>query len=261
VKQNAVALLLVSAALLGQPAQARVFNYKESSVAPYLRATGGLSSVHQAPFENSSGAGTSINGSTKFDYSGELGVMLALSENAHVRIGAEVIQHRPVSEAAGLNATGGQRFALDSSVSAFNPNLTLEFVVKPGAGSTRYFGLVGVGMADVTVENKYRMTVLGASELGGVSDYTEKLSGKGIEGHLGVGLETVFTDNVTCALDVGYRYLPIKSLKYKSDVNTILIPSGAHKGDDVLNADGSKRKVDLGGPIIGISFRFYLNFI
>lgn len=254
-------VVLIGFGLCSFPANARVFNFKDSNLAPYLRVTGALSSLHKSAFENSSSVNTSIDGSSRFAYSGELGFMFGLSSDMNFRLGAELIQHRPVTEASGLSPSGAERFKLDSSVSVFNPNATLEMVFKPGP-TMRYFLSAGVGLASVTVENKYTMTTQGTSDYGGsLTDFTEKMEASAIESHVGLGLETVFTDNVTCALDLGYRYLPVRSLKYKGDVKNLYNPSGVSKGDEVLNADGQKRTLDLSGLTLGISFRFYLNFI
>src|SRR4051812_16744114 len=121
------ALILLTTGTL---AQARVFDYKDSSLAAFLRATGGLSSIAQTPFKESSGSNTTVDGTTKYQYSGELGFALGLGSDARIRLGAELIQHRPVSDAAGTNPAGTERFKLDSSVSVFNPNLTLEYAFK-----------------------------------------------------------------------------------------------------------------------------------
>jgi hypothetical protein len=251
--------LLWLALAVGVSAEARVFNYKDSTVAPYLRVTGGLSSLGQSAFKDSSGTGTSVDGTSKYSYGGELGLVLAITPSFHMRFGAELMQSRPVTYAPGSSSSGTELFRLDSTMSVFNPNVTFEGVFK-STGATRYFGMAGVGLASLTLENKYAMTSAGTSALG-VSDFDEKMTGSAVESHLGVGFETLFTDNATFSMDLGYRYLIVKSLKYKSDVNNIVSPSGVHAGDPVLNSDGSARKLNLSGVNIGVSFRFYLNFI
>ncbi|NJL24115.1 MAG: hypothetical protein HC902_02320 [Calothrix sp. SM1_5_4] len=124
----------------------------------------------------------------------------------------------------------------------------------------RYYLFAGAGMADVTVENEYKMTAAGTSSLG-VSDFKEKLAASAVSGHVGIGLETHFVDNVTFSADFGYRYLPVSTLKYKGDVATIAQPGGASEGDEARNSDGNKRTMNLGGIHAGLTFRFYLNFL
>lgn len=246
-------------AVLAVPAQARVFNYKDSGLAAYLRGTGGFSKVNQEPFAHSSG-GADIEEGSHLNYGGEIGFLFGLSANLHMRVGAEVIQARPVSQAKGTNSSDAELFSLDSSVFVFNPNVTFEYVYS-GAGNLRFFSAVGAGLADITVENRYTMTATGTSAFGGVQDFNEKMSAQTTSGHFLIGLETLFLDNVTFTADVGYRYMPVKELKYKGDTNNIVSPGGVTKGSTVYNEDGSKRTMDLGGLFAGIAFRFYLNFL
>lgn len=246
-----LAMLMVSLS-----AHARVFSYKESVLAAYLRGSGGLSAVGQKPFGDSSGIDTSIDDSTKFNYSGELGAQFGFSENVRLRLGVELLQHRPVKEAKGLDATGAERFSLDSSVFILHPVATLEYTYSV-KGGIRFFSALGVGYADVTVENRYAMTAQGESALG-VGSFNEKMSATTTSAQVAIGMETLFVDNVTFALDLGYRYMPVKSLKYKSNVNNIVSPSGAQKGAEALSHDGTQRSMDLGGVFIGAAFRFHL---
>jgi hypothetical protein len=251
-----ITLLLILVCVFS--AEARVFNYKEASKAAYLRGTGALSRVGQSAFENSSGTDTELKGESTYAYSGELGFVFGVGSMTNIRLGAEMIQHRPV-DGKGLNPAGEERFALDSSVVVFNPNVTLEFIYKT-QDNLRFFVFTGLGFADVTVDNRYTMTATGSTELG-VADFSEKLTGSTYSGHAGIGLEARFVDNVTFSCDFGYRYLPVRTLKYKGDVNNIVAPGGAAKGDEALNHDGHKRSLDLSGISAGITFRFYLQFL
>ena len=253
-KRGLLAALLVLPCL----AKARVFSYKDNETGAYVRGTGGLLSLDQDPFGNSSGPGTTISQSTKYDYGGELGFMLGLTPNLHLRLAAEVIQANPVA-GDGTDASGATLFTLNSSVFVFNPNVAFEYVYSTH-GNMRFYGELGVGYANVTVVNTYKMTSAGTAALG-VSDFNETMETNVLSGEAGIGLETLFTDNVTFLADFGYRYLPVHSLKYKADVNNIVSPGGVHKGDVVLNQDGSKRQFNLGGVFTGVAFRFYLNFL
>ncbi len=238
--------------------QARVFSYKDAGVAPFVKVTGGLSALSQNAFDDSSGIDTALEGESKYSYSGELGLSIALSNSANIRLGAELIEHRPV-DGKGKNASGVERFALRSTVVAFNPNVTLEFIYK-NLEDVRFFFYCGAGYADITVDNRYTLSATGTSELG-VNDFSEKLSTISYSSHAGIGLETHFVDNVTFVADFGYRYLPVRSLKYKGDVNNIINPSGASKGEEALNHDGNSRNLDLSGIYASLAFRFYLNFL
>ena len=252
--QTAALALAVS---VGAAAQARVFSYKDAGVAAFLRGTGGLSQLDQDQFANANG-GVSVDGSSQYQYGGELGAALNFG-NLQVRLGAEVIQHRPVSEGKGTDSSGAQMFTLNSSVFVFNPNVTFEYSYA-GSGDMRYYGALGGGYANVTVVNEYKMTGAGTTRFG-VTDFDEKMETTVYELHAETGLETLFTDNVTFLAGVGYRHFLVPCLKYKNDASTISTPGGVIKVDPVLNEDGSKRHLNLGGFFASIGFRFYLNFM
>jgi opacity protein-like surface antigen len=202
---------LVIVLFLPTIASARVFSYQEAKLAAYIRGSGGLSQVRQDPFGASSGGDVGVADDYQFEYGGELGFSYAFTEQVHMRLGAELIRHGPVSGTKGTNSSGTEYFSLDSSVVVFNPNLTLEYVYST-YGNLRFYALGGVGLADVTVDNKYTMTSSGSTALS-VSDFTEKLHSSAYSAHAGIGLESLFTDNVTFSFEVDYRYLPITSLK------------------------------------------------
>ncbi|NJL24116.1 MAG: hypothetical protein HC902_02325 [Calothrix sp. SM1_5_4] len=121
----------LAAVTFGGRAHARVFDYKDSLLAPYMRATGGLSSLNQDAFAGTTGAGTSVDGSSRWDYGGELGLMLAFTPAFHLRVGAELLQHRPVADAKGTNAGGTELFTLNSSVSILTPTRLLSSYFGP----------------------------------------------------------------------------------------------------------------------------------
>ncbi len=250
---------LVLVLLIGPPSYARVFNFKNSGTGVMLRGSGGMSSVGKDPYGNSSGTGTSIADETKYNYSGELGLIFGMGENCNLRIGAEVIQHHPIKEGHGKDSSDTELFQLDSSTFVFNPNLAMEFFLESGQ-STRFFAQGGLGYAMVDVENRYTMTAPGTSAFG-VGDFNEKMSGTGLSVMVGAGFETTLIDNVTFSIDGGYRYIKVAELKYTGDVNNIVSPSGTSKGDTALKGDGTKRELNLGGLFIGASLRFYLNFL
>jgi hypothetical protein len=245
--------------LFASAAEARVFDYKQVGLAAYIRGNGGLSNVKQKAFSGSSGVDSEIDGESNFSYGGELGAQIAFGPSVNMRIGAEMIQHRPVSEAKGLNGSGQERFTMESSVFIFNPNVTFEYAYQTAGNTKFYFGLGG-GLADITVENRYEMTAQGTTDLG-VGSFNEKLQGNATSFHINGGLETLFVDNTTFSIDAGYRYLPVKEFKYKGDTSNIVSPGGVAKGDVAKDHNGANRELDLGGFYMGFTFKFYLNFM
>ncbi len=242
----------------GESADARVFSYKEATLAPFIRGSGGLSQLGQDAFANANSS-TAVEGDSPYQYGGELGLMMAVSTRLNLTLGAEVIQHSTYSSAPGTNAAGTELYKLDSSVFIFNPNVGLEYI-HGQSGSLRYSAKVSVGMANVTVVNGYKMTPAGETALG-VESFDEKMQANVISSSLGLGLETLFTDNVTFFTDLGYRFLQVKGLQHKSNTQTLVSPEGVSAGDDAVNGDGSARKLNLSGFYLGVGFRFYLTFL
>jgi opacity protein-like surface antigen len=255
---NLKSALLIGFALISAASEARVFSYKDAGLSVLLRGTGGMSSVSDAPFGQSSGVDTTMDDQSKYQYGGELGMVLALNDKTNLRLGAEVMKHHPV-RGSGKNPAEQERFELESSTFVFNPNLAFEFLFKQGQ-SSRFFVQLGVGYAMVDVENRYDMNSTGTAELA-VDDFNEKMSGSAPSYMAGVGMEFQALDNVALSFEAGYRYCKIAELKYTGDFNSIVAPTGTHKGDPALNHDGSQRELDLGGAFVGAALRFYLHFL
>jgi len=249
--------ILVLIFILSSRAEARVFDFNKESIAAYLRGTGVLSNAGDKAFSGSSGASTDLEGTVKYNFGGEFGVLFALASDVSFRAGIELYQTKPVSEGKGKSAAGADWFDLNSTVFSWGPVGTFEAVTWRGAGS-RVFIYAGGGYASITMENEYTMTAAGATALSAAS-YTEKSEATAIYGFGGIGWETVFADATTLAFDVGYRYMPVSKFTYKADTATI---QGAKtKGSKVVNDDGSGRTLDMGGATMSVSLRFYIDLI
>lgn len=222
-------------------------------VAPYVRGSIGYSQLQDAAFADSSGPNTVIDGSVPWNYSGELGLALGITDNVFLRFGAELLSAGN-GDITGSSSAGAQWFKLDSKVFVFNPNIGVEYIYS-ATGNWRFFTALSVGMAQVTLENRYTMTTAGAAAL--VPSYNEKADATAYGGWVSSGMEALFTDNVTFMLDFGYRYLPIKEMKHKGNATTIA-QGAVVKGNILKNSDGSARELDLGGFFASLSFRFYI---
>ena len=251
-------ILLLLILFVSYSAQARVFDFSTATVAPYFRGTGGMNPLGQDAFIHGSGVGTSIKSKSNYNFSGELGFSFNLNDRLNLRLGAELISAIPVSNAKGVNSTSGaERFSLNSNVTAFNPNVAIE-VLNLYTPTFRFFSTVGLGYATADLNNSYTMTATGTSELG-VASFDEKATGSSISYSGGAGFETLFADNVTMSMELGYRHLQFQKLTHTGAVKTIA-QGNVEKGDAVKNPDGSARRIDLGGAYVGITFRFYMNF-
>ncbi len=239
---------------LGNWAQAKVFSFQNRSFAAFVRGTGGMTNLDQDAFVHSSGSSSNFGSEgVKYSFSGELGGILMMGP-VNLRFGAEAIRPKTLS-IDGANASGTNLFTLTSNAFVFNPNITIEYVYS-GLAGVRFSFFAGAGYAMVSLDNKYEFTSTGLTTYSPVTDYTETSSATVYEGHAGFAFETLFADNVTFAMDFGYRYLPVRELKYKNSETTI--QGAAVAGQTVLNADGSNRSIDLSGITIGAAFRFYI---
>lgn len=245
-------LLLVSSL-----AEARVFSFKEKGVAPFFRGSIGQSKIDDNAYGESSGTATatpSLSGAIDWNFGGEFGLALGFSETFFVRLGLEMLSAKN-GDVKGMNGSGTTEwFTLDSSVFVFNPNVSAEFIFGQ-VGNFRMFTLVGVGMANVTLENRYSMTSAGTTALG-KSDFIEKAEVNTHSAQAAVGFEVLFTDIVTFMWDVGYRHLPVSKLKLKGDTNSIA-QGNVEKGETLKNTDGTTRSLDLSGVYTSLGFRFY----
>lgn len=243
----------------GLPAQARVFSYETSWVAGYIRGTVGFTQLGADAFANGAGGKTIFPDSADSDYqfSGELGFLFSAGP-VNFRLGIEALRPKEV-EADGTNsATGAKLMRVTSEVFVFSPMITAEYIYAT-AGDWRFFTYLGVGYATVTVDNTVDLTTAGTTLYSPIVDHTEKSSATTYTTMLGFGFETIFVDSVSFTMDLGYRHLPVKELKYNGTTST-LAEAAPEDGGPVLNMDGNSRSIDLSGFYIGGSFRFFLNF-
>lgn len=249
---------LISFVLLSHAAQARKFSFETEDISAYVKGSGGLSAVAQDAFAETAPATTTFSSEKPLlNYGVELGFLFKIHQKLNFKIGAEVLQSK-ISGVKGTNASGDEQFTLESDIFAFNPMVHLEtsWSQQP---TSRFVGSVGLGLANVRLDNSYEMTATGTSELG-QNSFTEKSEGSFINGYVSVGWEGLFVDNTTVLLDVGYRFFDVNKLKATAD-NPQLGGGTSPKGSELANQDGKARTLDFGGPFIGLSFRFYIDII
>lgn len=236
-------------------AEAKAFSFKTEAMAAYVRGGGGLSRVAQDTYGNSSGAAIFADEPVKFNLLGEIGAQFTLGA-LNIRLGLEVLRPKETL-IEGKNSSSTTLFTLTSAVFAYSPTMTFEYVYSD-LNVVRFYGFLSAGYSFVTLDNEYEMTTAGNTAFSPATSYTEKADGTAMGGVLGMGFETMFVDNATFSLDVGYRHLVVDNFKHKG-TGAIIGDSSISKGDPVLNQDGSARKLDLGGLTIGAMFRFYIN--
>ena len=233
--------LLLSLLVVGPFANARKFSFKTEDVAAYFRGTGGMSALGQSAFKDSISSST-ISFSSEaptLNLGGELGMLVKFTEQVNLRIGAMVLQSKIGGIKGSSPSTSAEFFELESDIFVFNPQAVFEYTFK-GTATSRFVLYAGLGYANVRLDNKYNINATGETVVGG-------------------GWECLFVDNVTAFVDVGYRFLDANKMKHKTD--EAVIGGNVTKGSELNNSNGQVRTLDLGGPFIGLSFRFYIDVI
>ncbi len=253
-----IQLLFSFIILATSAAEARVFSFKDETMAAFFHGTYGLSRLGSTPYKDASGVNTEFAGPEhKANFSGELGFLYTMSPRLTLRLGAEVIQAHQ-SEIVGQAANETKYFDLVSDVFVFSPNATFEWHIDT-ADWYRLSFFVGAGYATVTSDLNYTFTTAGKAALGVSADYDEAGAARLISGHTGFIFEMAMIDTVTTVLELGFRHMPIPKLTYADNVTTI---TGAQaKGDTILDQDGSNRTLDMSGYYLGLSFRFFISIL
>lgn len=254
-KKPNVASSIIAAALslLAASAEARVFDFKNEKFAAYVGGTFGRSNAGDGAYALASGYGTQFDKSVQSASSAEGGIVF-VGTRFTFKFGVEYLMPRDQVGITGTDQNGNTLFTLDAKMSAFIPQFDLEYMFLVRNTSHGYIG-AGWGAGTVSISNEYHMTAAGTSALG-VGDYKEMASGWGAMAQAYLGWEFLFSDVVTCAAHVGYRYLHAQAFTATQDATAI--SGNETNGQEIHNMDGSNRAVDLGGVFAGVGFRFYL---
>jgi hypothetical protein len=252
-------LLFFVLAGLGQWAEARVFSFQTNGTSAYLKGTGAYSSIGDKAFADSSGTDTIFSDRVAYNFSGELGFSFLLKQGLNIRFGFEGLQTKSVDTIGKYRTNKAKYMDLNSKITVFNPNMALEVDIK-NLGTYRYFIFGGAGYANVKVINDYTVTAAGVTHYGSAAAYKETWAADVLSYQAGMGWEGFVFDNVTFGLDAGWRFLDISQFKYNADATVIrgLGSMAAAKGDVVVDDTGKKMVLDMGGPFVGITFKFYL---
>ena len=231
--------------------EARVFNFQFENTAPYFRIGAGTSSLQKSAFVNSSG-NYDLAGSSEQNHAVEFGWQAGRGQWAG-GLGIEGLVSQSV-EASASNSSGQKLYDLRSRLLAVSLRTSIWFYGSQKARSRSYLG-VSLGGTQLYLENVYDLTAQGSSELG-LGSFTEVGMESLLSGDVFMGYEIRFSDTATVSLDLGYRFLRGENLLHRNSINSFM--GSVKEGDPVLNSDGSRRRLDLGGFYMACTFRFYL---
>lgn len=245
-----IILLIV---LFAPSAFTRVHDMGKESFATYIKANMGTSMVAKSAFKDSSGVITSFEDSVAYNYGGEFGMLFSMGRVV-LRLSGDVVKPKQLSEIPGKAPNGIDLMTLRSDVLAITPKLTLEYSLGIGTGY-RTFIAAGAGVSVVTIENEYKLNAFGSGAYG-IGDFVEQGTAYAMLYEGSMGVEFFFADNATLLLDAGYRQLVADEFKHTRTATTFL--GNVTPGSNMMNANRTKRTVDLSGPWAGLGFRFYL---
>jgi hypothetical protein len=238
--------------LISFSTSARVTSLSERGLAFFVRGTLGQSWLHQEAFVHASEE-TSVVPTSNYTFTGEMGVLVTVGKSLQVRFGGEVGRPRSIINADGNNANGDKLYSLDSQVLMFIPQVSIEYIYYMMT-SSRFLFTAGAGYAIVNLRNHYQMTTLG-KYIFQTGEITETATGKAPTFYLGTGWEAEFVDQTTMMFELGYRHLKVNGLRNTRTGRTMASPTGVESGDDLVNEDGTARKLDLSNVFVGVSFR------
>lgn len=242
-----IALLVFSCA-----AEARNLDLKNDRFAPFIRGTFGYCLAGTSAFGASSGADTTFDKSANFSTGGEIGLAVE-GTMLGMRLSIEYLIPKQLTSAEGRNAAGTTELSLESKMGAYIPQVNFDYNMRT-TNSSRFFVGGGVGMAVLSLDNQY--TLATGSSYSAIGNLHETGTGRTMGGQAYAGYETHFTDTVTIALDVGYRYYNFTTI---NSTKTQTGFTGAQvEGQPLKNHDGSDRQINLSGPFSALMIRFYL---
>ena len=228
---------------------------KKESFAAYLKGGYWTQAIKNTALSDSSGTGVTLDAEFKSNLTGEFGFVYS-NGRINFLFGLEVIRPAPIVSRKGTDVAGTELYDVSSEVSAYAPKLGIEISFYQGATSRACLG-GAFGTATLTGRNSYVLTADGTAAFAGVVDFYEDLRSTAPLTEGSLGYEMLMADTTTFNLEAGYRSLSFTAITHNRDVTSFQGP--IIKGDAATNMDGSKRTMNLSGPFIALSFRFWLH--
>ncbi|OYZ22243.1 MAG: hypothetical protein B7Y39_08075 [Bdellovibrio sp. 28-41-41] len=227
--------------------QARVLSLSDEKFASYFAVEGGSSLLKTTPFDENIASVDSYSDEYKVGMGGEFGFVYS-SPYLAWRFSFEILKPSKLKEVQGL-ASATAQYTVDSDVTAVAPKLGLEIHLNKKTNNRFYlFGYYG--SSNLTMTHAYTGVVSPNS------DHTVEAKGSAAEMGGGLGFEMSFVDTTSFVIEVGYRSLIFKEIKYSKDVTTF---QGAKTvGETLTNLNGENRSLNFSGYTASIGFRFWL---
>lgn len=164
------------------------------------------------------------------------------------RFSFEILKPTKLQDVQGLAGTAAQ-YAVSSDVTAVAPKIGLELHLnkKP---NNRFYVFGYYGTSNLTMTQTYSAVIAPSV------DHAVEAKGSSAVAGGGLGFEMSFVDTTAIVLEVGYRSLTFKEIKYSKDVTTF---QGAKTVGEILtNLNGENRSLNFSGYTASVGFRFWL---
>lgn len=239
--------------LIAGQAQARVFNLHNEHFAPYFRGSIAMSNLGDSTFGGSSGSSTEFSETPDYNYTGEAGFLFTAT-HVGFTAGVEFLGASTLST-TGTDSSGTELMDLESKVRGTILKAGILWHYKLGPTYRAYVALNG-GLADLKLHNSYELNSAGSSAYS-LTAVDEKAVAQSILAEILFGFEFNLADVTTMLIEGGYRDLRVDKWDYKGSGTNFM---GTYTdGESVKNHDGTERKSNLGGWLLAIGFRFYIN--
>lgn len=231
----------------GLVTQARVLSLSDEKFASYFSLEGGTSVLASSPYDENLASVTSFSQEYKTSLGGEFGFIYS-SPYIAWRFSFNILKPSKLKETRAFAGTNVE-YIVESDITTIAPKLGIEIHLnkKP---NYRFFLFGNLGSSNLTMSNTY------TSATGGVADHTVQAKSSATETGGGIGFESSFVDTTAIVIELGYRNLKFKEVKYSKDVTTFQGAKTA--GDMLMNLNGENKSLNFSGYYACIGFRFWL---
>lgn len=234
--------------LISFQSQARVLVLSDEKFASFFSGEVGSSLLKTSPFDGLVTGTDTFSDEYKLNYGGEFGFVYS-SPYVGWRFSFEILKPSKLSEVQ-ASQTATVNYLVTSDVTAVAPKIGIEIHLnkKPNA---RFFLFGYYGSSNLTMTNTYSQVIVSPN-----TDHETTLKSSAPVTGGGIGYEWSFVDTTTIGLELGYRSLVFKEIKYSKDVTTF---QGAKvAGDLYQNASGENKTLDFSTYYASFAFRFWL---
>lgn len=233
---------------IGLNAFSRVLNLSDEKFASYFAGEIGTSLLSTTPYDAQVAGTDTFSQEYKNSYGGEFGFVYS-SPYVAWRFSFEIIKPSKLSEIQAAQS-GTVNYLITNDITAVAPKLGIEIHLNKKPNNRFYlFGFYGA--SNLTMTNSYTQVLISPN-----TDHEVSLKSSAPVTGGGLAYEFSFVDTTTICLELGYRSLVFKEIKYAKDVTTFQGSKVA--GDSYVDSSGEAKTLNFSNYFAAIGFRFWL---